>query len=864
MQARETRKSERKPNSGHPQRRSDAVAASEPGLAPVRARAVCPCGGGCPRCAGKRSAQEASLLRNHAERAHGRGANAPPFNLRTGPAASGGGNTHPLLPIQRKLAIGTTYDPLESEADRMADRLMSPAGHLPRLTPASAESAVRRKCACKESGPGCEECSGKKPGKLQLKARSSVIPVEAPPIVHEVLRSPGKPLDAATRAFFEPRVGFDFADVRIHADERAAASADSIRARAFTSGPHIVFNRGEYSPEAAEGKRLLAHELSHVVQQGAGRSIGIQRQPKASEGSTKPNSEFSPGDTVSSITIYTISKTAIVWMRKAADSSSYSLVYALTKSDVPGGETYQGFKDPSGGLHIKKEAKSKDYLIYFSGSPDPHLLKFPPSFDVMAVARAGPPASAGGEGAGAGTGTGAGGSSEREGLPIKVLTAEQFEALTGKPASQLPDGKFVPTNQIERWKLGPNAGLPGASTALVITPPPDFVLPEGTTGVVWDGAHMYDFVVVNRQLIARGFRAGFVRQALGSFERSAPVRKLLLRIGGPRSIGGLRFDTGLGPAGISLNEGVPGSYANDALFPYLPGARAVYPLNPPPGQTGNLLESMQTQGPSLKGQTYRYSEPRPGSPALKYRLDANGCLMGTSNCINLPAELHEQALGGENLVLNEGQFQIDAIRGSLLNPEAVGPEGISPEIQGMLKPGLANNLTKALDQLEEAPIGGRLGVKSLSGPTLAQGAAGVIRAGGMVLMVYGAVKTAERIGDATPEERPLVVGEEAGSWGGGFIGNVVGSALGGAFVCAETGPGAFFCGLAFGIAGGVTGGVVGAEAGRDLAQMLVDVGKMTPAQWMNAGTMMFGTPQQKKAMGQMHEIQTGEPDPFGL
>lgn len=88
-----------------------------------------------------------------------------------------------------------------------------------------------------------------------------------PPIVDEVLRAPGRPLDAATRAFMEPRFGHDFGGVRVHDDGAAATSARSVSARAYTVGNHIAFDTGEFRPDTAGGHRLLAHELAHVVQQ---------------------------------------------------------------------------------------------------------------------------------------------------------------------------------------------------------------------------------------------------------------------------------------------------------------------------------------------------------------------------------------------------------------------------------------------------------------------------------------------------------------------------------------------------------------------------------------------------------------------
>jgi hypothetical protein len=97
-----------------------------------------------------------------------------------------------------------------------------------------------------------------------------VEPSIVPQRVHEVLNSPGQPLDVATRAFMEPRFAHDFGKVRVHADARAAEAAASIDTRAFTSGHNIVFGAGEYAPLAEFGRRLLSHELTHVVQQQVG------------------------------------------------------------------------------------------------------------------------------------------------------------------------------------------------------------------------------------------------------------------------------------------------------------------------------------------------------------------------------------------------------------------------------------------------------------------------------------------------------------------------------------------------------------------------------------------------------------------
>jgi hypothetical protein len=161
--------------------------------------------------------------------------------------------------LQPKLEIGAVDDPLEREADMVADKVMRMPD--PALTLSSAPPQVSRKCAA------CEEEDKKK---LQMKPAAADLAAggEAPPIVHDALASPGRSLDASTRAFFEPRLDTDLSAVRIHENSTAAASAQSLGAQAYAFGNDIVFGVGRFSPASADGRRLLAHELAHVVQQG--------------------------------------------------------------------------------------------------------------------------------------------------------------------------------------------------------------------------------------------------------------------------------------------------------------------------------------------------------------------------------------------------------------------------------------------------------------------------------------------------------------------------------------------------------------------------------------------------------------------
>ncbi len=147
---------------------------------------------------------------------------------------------------------------------------------------------VQRKCSC---GGSCDNCLAELgQGQLQRKQgeASGLGQDESTPTVQEVLRSPGAPLDAGTRAFMEPRLGQDFSRVRVHSGTLAAQSARDINARAYTTGHNIVFGAGEFSPASHEGRSLLVHELAHVIQQTSGSVPTLQRKEKRDPDNKKP------------------------------------------------------------------------------------------------------------------------------------------------------------------------------------------------------------------------------------------------------------------------------------------------------------------------------------------------------------------------------------------------------------------------------------------------------------------------------------------------------------------------------------------------------------------------------------------------
>jgi hypothetical protein len=153
------------------------------------------------------------------------------------------------LKLQKKLSIGASNDSLEAEADRVADQVLarSPA-------PDVAHAPLRIQRLSSQADPGGDT---------------------APASVHRTLAGSGAPLEGGVRQDMESRFGHDFSGVRVHSDGAAAQSARDVSANAYTVGNNIVFGAGQYAPGSGAGQRLLAHELTHVVQQGSAATSNI-------------------------------------------------------------------------------------------------------------------------------------------------------------------------------------------------------------------------------------------------------------------------------------------------------------------------------------------------------------------------------------------------------------------------------------------------------------------------------------------------------------------------------------------------------------------------------------------------------------
>jgi|GEM_PF-5542529 len=144
-----------------------------------------------------------------------------------------------------------------------------PIGPAPTLANAQHRQPPQRRCACGGIVGPSGECAA-----CKAKRQAAERQYSAPPIVHDVLRSSGQPLDAATRAVMEPHFGHDFSRVRIHTDAKARESALAVNALAYTVGNDVVIGSGHYAPETRDGRRLVAHELTHTIQQAGASAAG--------------------------------------------------------------------------------------------------------------------------------------------------------------------------------------------------------------------------------------------------------------------------------------------------------------------------------------------------------------------------------------------------------------------------------------------------------------------------------------------------------------------------------------------------------------------------------------------------------------
>ena len=719
--------------------------------------------------------------------------------------------------IRTKLQISTPGDPFEQEADRVADTVMrmtvqrepeqpteeeqqetiatkpvvqrvpsavreddeeeqvqtkplsSHLSHSPRIHPVhrSVSALVQRLCTqCEEEKQQDQGVSGgmvhRKSAPEQPRDDDDVEEQQVQPSGAQIatpkvstlvagnihaMNGGGYPLRATSRAFFEPRFGTDFSQVRVHTDSRAAETANSIQARAFTVGPNIAFGPGQYAPESSEGKQLLAHELTHVVQQNGSqdRPSGIQRKPKSKEAKTETKppvawrdgmhakvvKEFKLGDDFSGYEEYKVGEVLKVTSEPTQFYGRKSASVTTVRAAAIG----------------RREGTSPRWISVDNIEPT-NAPVIPPGME------------------------------DAVNFQVDVLSADAARAM-GIDLSIIPENTLLPLAQAQagaQCRIGEDPFMggmaPGMGAGWAGAPWPAFPIPANATGVQWT-------------------QTGFGHFSQFSNVPGSPT------MGGYRSYGAVHGYQGLHSA-ITRNpwtRPVPGGYFSDWWFRLMSSKSQTLIWRPGTPQHAALVAELIKSG----SYSQRYNFP----PAPQ----GQSC----SNCITVPKTQTYGALGGRPVIVtDEGVFDITEFgRDAPDQPMSKQQAGRGRTMREWINNPKVQTPTGQIETLNTS----RVPASTVAGN---RGVA-VIRAGGIVLLVYGAYKTGDRLAEAygTPEFG-RVVAQETGSWVGGIIAGALGAAGAGAVACSPSGPGAFVCaaaGFAGGLIAGVAGSMVGAMGG---------------------------------------------------
>ena len=623
-----------------------------------------------------------------------------------------------------RVAIGRPGDRAEREADQMAAAVMrgDRAG-----SPTAGAGLLQRECAaCGGDGSGSGSDSRNNNDSAPAGTMDSI----------RAMRGGGRPLPGALRRDFEPRFGADFTGVRVHAGAAAASAAHALDARAFALGNDVFFGAQQFDPGSGSGRHLLAHELSHVLQNDG----SLHRQPTGPVEYTvlEPGPCEVDSPSLSNAGLLLQLNRARVYLHQHArgDGTFYDhanllrRLLAERRRRIAGGQVWlatPGLLEPPATLKMLMPSGPLQLAVLelpgtaLAGAYQPsagtvltdaQFARFLasrgiPTVDPQQLLADGAPGATAGTGVPVSTVTlpalpgfgaryavsasaddlmsqvfggrmpgvfvtpmpsplgGLGGPGADPFLapagggfaPHMAGAAEQLDALRRAPGGVTEDGPervYLP----RRPELGPTVMVydPSAAGGLFGSGPvgvgalgtsvrPGWGLPGGSTGFMWEGSHVTDLALGSGGMSTRGFRADLPLHAESSFR-------------GPSS-----------GATTRLNVGVPGSYANDALFPYLGampspdhwpgGAMAIMTTEGRPASADALIRLMAAATAANEGGTYRFSTPptlrSDGSPSAAYanatELAAaegvgNWCGLGGRNCINQVADIHETAAGG--------------------------------------------------------------------------------------------------------------------------------------------------------------------------------------------------------------------------
>jgi hypothetical protein len=695
--------------------------------------------------------------------------------------------------LQPKLQIGAPNDSFEHEADAVADQVvqrMSGKGEgsmgMGMGIKASIDAAgIQRKCAA------CEE-----EAKPMIQRKLNAAPIGSATAVNlastqvsnqiQSSRGSGGSIDMQTRTQMERHMGHNFSQVRIHTGEYAAAMSRELNAKAFTVGNDIYFNTAQYQPQTEGGVRLLAHELTHTVHQGGGSALGIQR--------TVDKVEVNCGDMA---------------MKLHHDGTVTS--YALSHCNVDDG-TYNGVvtNEPNNQILFGFTGVAKKPLFDFQYKKKPdqktpnEIFGAQTAVQIVCTHTASPADAM-----------------VYTNFSAKTISAEDVAALTGVSADAIPDGQLISVEQIAAKLPSANSMVgPVVGGAGMATPTPWSFVPRNTTGVLWTPGHASVFSKpAGAPPAIYGYRGNLLYYGL---EQIPLIGKRIT---------------------MRLNEGVPGSFANDAWFPSMPGEQ-IYMFQSTnqgaaEGFAGRLRET-------TFGGNYQYSPPRPdvgpgvdpvmgevkpGEAALHEALTAKKALQKcANNCITVPSAEIEAAVGGRPKTTTG----VDVMTGTL-------PDGsVDPTYQGRAKA-----MRNAMGEGPLPPGAQRLVITSGAAKSMF-----ILKRGGNILLVYGIYTSTNRIVDAVDKgNAATVVTEEAGSWALGLLGSALGTAGAAALVCAPSGPitlvcvvGGFVGGLAVGAIGAAAGHAGGNALGTNVVQPAVDKAMSTFKSLPPPRYMMFAVP----------------------
>lgn len=674
-----------------------------------------------------------------------------------------------------RLDVSQGHDADEKAADAAAAQVMrGPA-------PESGAAGARCGCGTALAVPGtCDKC---RVAARVLQCRSSGNAAgdvsAAPPLVHRVLDRPGQALDASTRTFFEPRFGADLGHVRVHTDTHAARSADAVGALAYTVGHQLVFGDGQYAPATQHGRELIAHELAHVLQQGAGRRR-LRRRPRTD------------------LLHVSISPAEAQALSDADLDSSMLLLreqIASTSRDSP---DLAGAQQNLWTLEAESDRRKKPAPVQASDPAQERASKHEaPVSQPQTVPRP-------------------------SGLPLdrgfQLVPADAV--LSPAVKQQIREGELTTLPATALGAVGVGSGMNTAANSIL-----------SVTGFASAGENSIGLVGMPSYSLMRGLKGvgPLVPESFSTLGHTAAYVRVGNQIVAVRGFTPKLLELlAKYQSTVAGKTGVAGSVGNDAwLFSKMSAQSVEWSV--PPEMAQQFLQEMDAVGDLSR---------------VKWTGVPAGC-QGT-NCVLYAVEQVEGKLGGRVAVpTGEGPVPITDLGSGGTTAPRTAAQGKFIEVLKGAESG----------SQELAPIEGALGSAVVGSLGTAPRYIQVLKVGGRVFFVIGAVATVAEVAMA-PEGEGTRTAVGAGA---GFVGGLAFGAAAG-LVC---GPGAPVCSVVLGLGFGVAG----AFASRAAAEGIYDVatGRARPSsnpnssQWMYPGACFTGDTPIRMANGGSKRIDSIRP-----